>query len=141
MKLIARSIIALWFLSALLSGAIAQSLPSKWLSAASLNPTLVNAGTTYLTAILPINTTTTLYYLKLYDKATAPSCGTDTPKWTIPIPYGASNSGGGVSLPLPPGGLHFFLGLGWCLTGALADNDTTNAATGVAINMSWTTGQ
>lgn len=121
--------------------AFAQSLPSHWLSQASLNPTLVNSGKTNLTLVVPINTTTTLYYLKLYDKATAPSCGTDTPVQTYPIPFGASNAGGGIALPLSPGGLKFFNGLGWCLTGGIADNDTTNAATGVAINMGWTPGQ
>jgi len=114
------------------SVAFAQSVPLKYLSAATLNPTLVHAGYTNLYSLVPINTTTTLYYLKLYNKATAPSCGTDTPVWTIPVPYGASNSGGGVALPT--GGLLFPTGLGFCLTGGLADNDTTNAATGVAIN-------
>lgn len=110
-----------------------QSVPLKYLSTASTNSTLVRAGRTNLLVLLPINTTTTLYYLKLYNKATAPTCGTDTPLWTVPVPFGASNSGGGVALPM--GGLLFPLGLGFCLTGAIGDADTTNAATGVAINL------
>lgn len=121
---------------ALLAGcapALAQSAPLKYLSAASTNSTLVRAGATVLNALVPINTTTTLYYLKLYSKATAPTCGTDAPLWTVPIPFGASNSGGGVALPT--GGLSFPLGLGFCLTGGIADADTSSAAAGVAINL------
>ncbi len=113
-------------------GAYAQSAPVSYLSTASTNATLVQAGRTYVKVILPINTTTTVYYLKLYDKATAPTCGTDTPKWRIPVPYGASNSGGGISLPND--GLQFQLGFGFCLVGGIADNDSSNAATGVTLN-------
>jgi hypothetical protein len=111
-----------------------QSFPRKYLSAATTNSTLVNAGPTLLKMLVSVNTTTTLYYLKLYNKATAPTCGTDTPLWTVPVPYGASNAGGGVAIPAPDG-LQFPLGLGLCLTGGIADNDTTSAATGVAINL------
>ena len=113
--------------------ALCQSAPVKWLSTNTTNSTLVRAGSTILDSLAPINTTTTLYYLKLYNKVTAPTCGTDTPLWTVPVPYGASNSGGGVALPT--GGLLFPLGLGFCLTGGIADADTTAAAAGVAINM------
>jgi hypothetical protein len=130
MKLIAGIVVA-WL--ALQCAVLAQSAPLKWLSAATTNSTLVKSGNTVLNALVPINTTVALYYLKLYNKATAPTCGTDTPLWTVPIPFGASNSGSGVALPT--GGLQFPLGLGFCLTGGIADNDTTNAATGVAINM------
>jgi hypothetical protein len=124
-------------LSALLVGALAaraeaQSAPVKYLSVASDNATLVRAGKTLVNTLLPVNTTTTIYYLKLYNKATQPVCGTDVPLWTIPVPYGASNSGGGVALPA--GGLMFPLGLGFCLTGGIADTDDTSAAAGVAIN-------
>lgn len=110
----------------------AQTVPLKYLSAASTNSTLVHAGPTYLNALIVVNTTTTIYYLKLYSKATAPTCGTDTPLWTIPIPYGASNAGGGVATP--NGSLQFPLGLGFCLTSGIADTDTGSATTGVAIN-------
>lgn len=114
--------------------AFAQSLPVGYLSQANNNSTLVQSGRVLLTAVLPINTTTTVYYLKLYDTATAPTCGTDTPKWRIPIPYGASNSGGGVALP-ETNGLLFSKGLGFCLVGGIADNDNSNAATGIVINI------
>jgi hypothetical protein len=119
---------------ALCGVAFAQSSPRKWLSAASTNSTLALGRPTVLSDILTVNTTTTIYYLKLYNKATAPTCGTDVPVWTVPIPYGASNSGGGVSHSSPAGML-FSLGLGFCLTSGIADNDTGAAATGITINL------
>lgn len=132
MKNIARAA-ALIVALGLPSLALAQSAPLSWLTTSSLNSTLVKAGNTALNVLVPINTTAALYYLKLYNKATAPTCGTDTPLWRVPIPFGGSSSGGGVALPT--GGLQFPLGLGFCVTGGIADNDTTFAASGIAINM------
>ena len=142
MTRISRRMIAVGSLACLVwaTAALAQSFPYKWLSTVSTNSELVNAGATRLTVIVPLNTTTTLYYLKLYDKATAPTCGTDTPVQTFPVPFGGSNAGGGIALPLPPGGLSFQNGLGFCLTGGIADNDAANAAAGVAINLGWQRG-
>src|SRR3974377_574167 len=60
--------------------------PVSYLSTASTNSTLVQGGVTVLKAIVPINTTATATFLKLYDKAPAPTCGTDVPKWRVPVP-------------------------------------------------------
>lgn len=114
--------------------AFAQTAPIKFLSTASTNATNVLSGNTLLGAGIVVNTTTTVYYLKLYNKATAPVCGTDVPQWTIPIPFGASNAGGGFVLPLGQG-LSFPLGLGFCITGGIADNDTSAAAAGIVVNL------
>lgn len=119
----------LWFGGA----ALAQTVPLHYLSAVSTNSTLVRAGPTYLNALVVVNTNTTIYYLKLYNKVTAPTCGTDTPVWTVPIPYGASNSGGGVAIP--NGSLQFSAGFGFCITGGIADSDSSNAATGIAVDL------
>lgn len=102
--------------------------PKHYVSAASTNSTLVQGKATLLTGIVTGNSNGAAYYLKLYDKATAPTCGTDAPVMTIVIP-----ANGTTTTPLAPGAL-FSLGLGFCLTGAFADSDTTNAATGVSIN-------
>jgi len=62
---------------AMLGAAFAdQGYPKKYLSAATTNSNLVRAGKTAVAAIVPVNTNATTYYLKLYDKATAPVCGT-----------------------------------------------------------------
>jgi hypothetical protein len=109
--------------------------PRKFLSAASTNATSVTARATKLHGILVINTTPTLYYLKFYDKASAPTVGTDVPVLTVPIP--ASATGAGIAAADVGGadGAQFYLGLAFALTAGIADSDTANAATGVAINL------
>ena len=111
--------------------------PGHFLSAAGTNSTLVSAKKTNIYEIIAVNTTAAIYYLKFYDKVTAPMCGTDTPVMTIPIPFGTGSSGGGVSIPIPVGA-QFIAGMGFCITGAIADNDTTTAAVGVAVNILYT---
>jgi hypothetical protein len=108
--------------------AFGQSAPIKFLSGASTNATLVMTGNASLKTLAGGNSTATVYFLKLYDKATIPVCGTDVPKLTIPLPANQTT-------PIDFGnGAIFPQGLGFCLTGAIADNDTTAAAAGVAIN-------
>lgn len=122
----------------LAQGALAQSLqsvPLSYLSTASNNSTLAYGGSALLKSLVVVNTTNTIYYLKLYNKATAPTCGTDTPVWRVPIP--AANTGGGV-LDLTTDSVIFPLGIGFCLVAGIADSDNTNAATGVAINLAVT---
>jgi hypothetical protein len=111
----------------------AQSVPATYDSAASTNSTLVRPGNALVKSIVAINTTTTLYWLKLYDKVTAPTCGTDTPVYKVAVPFGATNSGGGFVVPIPDG-MQFFNGVGFCLTAAQANSDTGNAATGIVLN-------
>lgn len=125
------------FLLLCIVAAHAQSTQSQvysYLSTASTNSTLVyGSGPVRLKWIVAINTNAaTIYYLKLYNKATAPVCGTDTPYMRIPLPQ---NNNGGGALPIGVDDASFPLGLGFCITGALADNDNTNAATGVVINL------
>jgi hypothetical protein len=59
-----------------------------------------------------------IHYLKLYNKASAPTVGTDTPVLTIPIPAGAAAN---VEFL---GGIAFGTGIGIGVTTGLADNDT-----------------
>lgn len=108
--------------------------PVVYLSAATTNSTLVSAGWHTITSLTVINTTASIYYLKLYDKATTPTCGTDTPVQVYPIP--ASTAGNGISVPLGIG-LGFPTGMGFCLTGGIANNDTTAAVTGLVINIGY----
>jgi hypothetical protein len=113
----------------------AGATPRKYLSAASTNATSVLARATKLHGILVINTTATLYYLKFYDKASAPTVGTDVPVLTIPIP--ASTTGAGIASAVIGGadGAQFSLGLAFACTAAMVDSDTGNAAVGIAINL------
>lgn len=63
------------------------------------------------------NLDATTIYLKLYDKATAPTVGTDTPKLTIPI------ATLGISVVEFVGGIDFTLGIGIGATTGVADNN------------------
>jgi hypothetical protein len=62
-------------------------------------------------------------FLKVYDKATAPTVGTDVPVYTFLIP--GNTRGSGTNIPLPEGGIEFKKGLGIAITGNIADSDTT----------------
>jgi hypothetical protein len=110
-------------------------------SAASTNSTEIKGVPARLCDLTLINTTTTLYYLRLYDTATAPTCSSATGvKHVYPIPFGATNAGGGIQRTLgTSGGEAYANGIGFCLTGAGTDTDTTNAATGVYIEGSYRT--
>jgi hypothetical protein len=111
------------------SPALAQSAPVKILSQATPNATLVLPGNVVLKAGSIGNSTATQFFLKLYNKATQPVCGIDVPKWTVVVQANQTT-------PLDVSdGVLFPLGLGICLTGAIADNDTSVAAAGVSINL------
>jgi hypothetical protein len=118
------------------SPAVAQNIPAplSFITTASTNCTLVEKGAVQYMSGLFINTTAALAFLKIYDSSVTPSANL-TPLRRIPIPFGATSSGAAI-VDNPPGGLAFPNGLGFCVTGAFADNDATNSAAGIAINFS-----
>lgn len=93
----------------------------RLVSAASTNATSVKASAGTLYALLVVNLNAAVRYLKLYNKASAPTVGTDTPVATIPIP--ASTTGAGVMVPLGPGA-DFATGIALATTTGAADSDT-----------------
>lgn len=102
-------------------------------SAASTNATNCKASAGNLYSIQAVNTTATLYYLRLYNLAASPTCSSATGfVRTIPIP--ASATGAGVVIPQDVGEA-FGTGLGFCLTGGGSSTDNTNAATGVYLTL------
>jgi hypothetical protein len=77
-------------------------------------------------------------YLKLYDKATAPTCGTDTPIKRLIIPAATTAANGALSNIEFPAGIRFNLGIGYCVTTGITDADTTApAANTFLINVDW----
>jgi hypothetical protein len=99
-------------------------------SAASVNSTLVAAGSRDLFRVIGRNTNAAVRYLKLYNKATAPTVGTDTPLLTLALlPTSVFN--------FEIGGLYFGLGLGFGLTTGEADSDTGAVSAGdiTALNL------
>jgi hypothetical protein len=107
----------------------AQSTSVKFDSAASTNATLVLAGTTQVRLITATNTSASVAYLKLYNTAVAPTCGSGTVVFKIAIPA----TSGQLIVPID-GGLVFSNGIGFCLTGASIDSDTTAVLVGTSLN-------
>jgi hypothetical protein len=76
-----------------------------------------------LHAVIIANTTAAVKYVKFYDKATAPTVGTNTPAATIAAPAS-------TTLVLTPVDFPFRSGIGFGITGAFGDSDTTAVAAG-----------
>lgn len=125
---------ALLTLAALFSPVVAQelqSVPFSYLSTASTNCTAVwTTSPGLLKDIIVTNTTMTTYYLKMYNKNSTPAPATDTPSLRVGVP--PQSNGNGVLIWA--GEMRFPLGIGFCLTGAIADTDTSSAATGILLN-------
>jgi hypothetical protein len=101
-------------------------------SAASTNSTSCKGSAGDVWGYELYNTTTTIYYLRLYNASSAPTCSSATGfiKSIPVIPAAASGgSGGQISnevLPVP-----YATGIGFCLTGGSSSTDNTNAAVGI----------
>jgi hypothetical protein len=81
-----------------------------------------------------INTTSTLYYLRLYNLSSSPTCSSATGFIrTIPIPHG-TGAGAGIANFYTVGET-YGTGIGFCLTGGGSSTDNTNAATGVYLTL------
>lgn len=100
-------------------------------SAATTNDTNVKGSAGTLRGIQGHNARTSAVYLKLYNKATAPTVGTDTPVKTIYLPASTS-----FALDFQ---YSFSTGLGYGLTTAGADNSTAAVASGdiLALNIDY----
>lgn len=94
-------------------------------SAASTNATVVKATAGSLYAISASNINAATRYLKLYNKTTAPTVGTDIPIMIIPIPANSR-----ISESIGAIGHRFTSGIGLALTTGIADNDTGAVASG-----------
>ena len=109
--------------------------PYKLISLATTNASVVKSSGGNLYSIVAIGLTSTVRYLKLYNKATAPNVGTDIPVMTIPIP--ANTQGAGIAIPFTIG-VNFPLGISLAITGTAADNGTTAIGAGdVIINLTY----
>lgn len=106
--------------------------PFTLISAASTNATSTKASPGTLYSIVAINLNAAVRYLKLYNKASAPTVGTDTPIMTFPIP--ASTTGAGLAIDWGPG-VDFSIGIAFALTTGSASSDTgAVAASEIFIN-------
>lgn len=99
-------------------------------SAASTNANNVKGSAGRVSSINLINTTGTLYYLRLYNLASTPTCSSAT-GFIVSLPVPADTSGSGFAMSFPNGGIAFTTGIGYCLTGGSSSTDNTSAATGI----------
>lgn len=87
-------------------------------AAASTNATSAKASAGTIMQIIGYNAAAALRYLKIYDKASAPTVGTDTPILTIPLPAAA---GFVIDFAF---GFRLNTGIAYALTTGAADADT-----------------
>lgn len=91
------------------------------ISAASTNATSVKASAGNLHTIIATNVNAAVRYLKIYNKASSPTVGTNTPVLTVAIP--GNTAGAGIVIPFPDG-VNLSAGLAYALTTGVADSDT-----------------
>ncbi|RYD57297.1 MAG: hypothetical protein EOP56_08280 [Sphingobacteriales bacterium] len=101
--------------------------PYRLISAANDNASVIKQGTGQLHMLTVINTSATLYYLKLYDKAGTPTAS-DVPVHTYPIPAGTS--GNGFILSSGSFGEQYNTGIAFRITSGGSDADTGACAAG-----------
>jgi hypothetical protein len=103
---------------------------SSLVSAASTNATVAKASAGQLYGYSVFNAGDEPVYLKLYNQATTPTVGTDTPVVRLLVPAGS-----GANLHLDKG-VAFATGIAFALTAGLADADATAvAAAEVLVNL------
>ena len=98
------------------------STPSHTMSAASTNATSLKASAGLLYGFCISNANAAARYFKLYNKASAPTVGTDTPVTTVQVPAN------GTVIRAYPVGMTFSTGIAWAATGLITNADTTAIA-------------
>lgn len=92
------------------------------ISIADTNAKTIKATGGNLYSIIAIGLTSTVRFLKLYNKSSVPNVGVDKPLMTIPIP--ANTQGAGVAIPFSMG-VNFSNGISIAITANVDDNDNT----------------
>lgn len=107
--------------------------PSVTISAASTNATSVKASAGTLYGVMLHNINAAVRYFKVYNKASAPTVGTDTPVLVFPIP--GNTAGAGVVLTFSAG-VALGTGIAFALTTGVANSDTgAVAANEIVVNL------
>lgn len=101
-------------------------VPLTYNSVAGTNATVLRSMACFLFSGVVSNTSASPVYVKFYDKATAPTVGTDVPVFVLPVAANAN-----VPLQISDPGLRFKLGISIAITGGSADTDTTAIAANV----------
>lgn len=94
----------------------------KIASAATTNATSVKAAAGSVVGVYLTNTTAAFKYFRLFNKASAPTMGTDSPALIVGIPANTT------ICHQFPSGLYLSTGIAFAITGAVADLDATATA-------------
>jgi hypothetical protein len=95
--------------------------PATYVSAASTNATSLKASAGQVYGVLLSNVNAAARYLKIFNKASAPTVGTDTPVMNLIIPGNTAGAGSNVFLPV---GAAFSTGIAFAITTGVALLDT-----------------
>lgn len=98
--------------------------PSNFNSAATTNATSLKASAGTLFGLTATNNGAAVMFLKLYNKASAPTVGTDVPILVASVPA----NGVPLSIVLGASGHRFATGIAYATTNLIADSDTTAIA-------------
>jgi hypothetical protein len=115
------------------SGATSGATMASYILAATTNSQLVITGAKNLFTIDVSNDSATKFWLKIYNKATAPTVGTDVPVLRYLVPANTM-----LELQIPQYyGAYFSLGIGFATTGLVADSDTTAITAGSVVTINY----
>jgi hypothetical protein len=93
--------------------------PSRVKAAGSTNATSLKASAGAVFGYALYNNTSSAKYFKFYNKASAPTVGSDTPLFDVIIP-----ASGGANIEWSTG-IPFSTGIAYAITNAVGDSDTT----------------
>lgn len=111
--------------------------PTSFVAANSNNSTSLKASPGIVHAVQVFGVGASPAWVKFYDKATAPACGSDTVVKQVIIPAAstAANGSGAVATVLDS---QFLVGIGYCVvTGIGATDNTAVAASTFVVNIDW----
>jgi hypothetical protein len=110
------------------------AIPFKRVSTADTNAAVIKTSAGWLASVHATNTNATARYLKLYNKATAPTVGTDVPVHTLLIPASAA-----APLQFNPAiAERFTAGIAMALTVENTDVGSTGVAAGdILVNVAY----
>jgi hypothetical protein len=109
----------------------------KLISLATTNANVVKASGGNLYSIIAIGLTSSVRYLKLYNKATAPNPATDASLLLMTIPVPANTQGAGIAIPFSMG-VNFSAGIGIAITSGAGESDAGPVlANDVIVNLTY----
>lgn len=123
-----------WLQTMVASAAQGASTTHHAIAAATTNATSVKASAGCINSLVLSNASAAANFFKLYNKASAPTVGTDTPIMTVLVPIG-----GTVTVDCGPYGIRCATGIAYALTGGITVADATALAlSDMAVSISYT---